>query len=69
MPIENGQRLPCIRCGHRLYYNEQAQDYCGKCAKELGISRICDRPWGVTQRRPEKKLLERTPATILLEET
>lgn len=36
-------RVPCERCGARLYYHEQRQTHCRACAAALGIERLCDR--------------------------
>lgn len=43
MSVFDGKRMPCERCGARLYYHEQRQRWCRVCASALGIERICDR--------------------------
>lgn len=40
----DGKRLPCERCGTGLWYAERLQQFCRRCATELGLRRICDRP-------------------------
>lgn len=43
IPLEGG-RVPCDLCGEKLYYAEQRQTLCWRCAMKHGISRLCDRP-------------------------
>jgi hypothetical protein len=40
--VKDGKRLPCERCGRRLYYHEQAERWCVTCARAIGVDRKCD---------------------------
>lgn len=42
MPVINGRRMPCERCGQRLYFHEQRERWCRPCAMVLDVSRLCD---------------------------
>lgn len=42
MPVIDGKRLPCAKCGRRLYYHEQREAYCNRCAAIMNVDRKCD---------------------------